>query len=600
MWKLIDKIEQREKQNSPFFSLEFFPPRTKAGAVNLFSRFDRLAAGGPLFIDITWGAGGGDPELDECTGSLSVASTSLNYCGLPTMLHLTAIGKTKAEILKILQRAKDAGIRNILALRGDMPNDENFSLSAQEMKYGVDLVKLIKSEYKDYFGICVAGYPNGHPDCTSFDDDLQYLKEKVDAGADFIITQLFFETQTFVTFVNRCREIGIKCPIIPGILPIQSYASLRHLMKLSKLRPPDSIVEVLEQKKDDDAAIRAFGVDIAARMCKELLASKLTIGFHFYTLNREVAVKEILLKLDMWKPTLTIKEKPWLTSANEKRANESIRPIFWSGRPKSYLMRTKDWDEFPNGRWGDSSSPAFGNLSEYYLFKTTDSSTKEQRLNMWGRSFKSVLDIGEVFCKYLEGKVSRLPWSEELSLAPETKSIQDRLIELNRRGILTTNSQPAVNGISSSDPVYGWGGEGGYVYQKAYLEFFICPCLFWKLVDILQNNFPWISYHAMNRVGKNFTNTPEKAVNAVTWGVFPGKEIIQPTVVDPESFPIWKDEAFEQWKDWGNLYEEDSRSRHIIDNIYDSYFLVNLVDNDFVNGDIFAPFAALKEEERTC
>jgi methylenetetrahydrofolate reductase (NADPH) len=200
----------------------------------------------------------------------------------------------------------------------------------------VDLVKFIREEEKDYFGICVAGYPNGHPDCTSFDEDLVYLKEKIDAGADFVITQLFFESQTFISFVERC--IGIKCPIIPGVLPIQSYASLRHLMKLSKIRPPDHIINELEAKKDDDAAIRSFGVSYATKMCRELLESKCTWGFHFYTLNRETAVIEILQNLSMWNPSMTVKEKPWLTSANQKRAGESIRPIFWSGRPKSYLM----------------------------------------------------------------------------------------------------------------------------------------------------------------------------------------------------------------------------------------------------------------------
>lgn len=114
------------------------------------------------------------------------------------------------------------------------------------------------------------------------------MKEKVDAGADFIITQLFFDSKTFIDFVHKCREIGILCPIIPGVLPIQSYASIRHLMKLSKLRPPAHILEEIEKRKDDDVAIRKYGVSIAVKLCREILESKTALGFHFYTLNREV------------------------------------------------------------------------------------------------------------------------------------------------------------------------------------------------------------------------------------------------------------------------------------------------------------------------
>jgi len=590
---LIEKIESRVAEEKPFFSLEFFPPRTKAGAVNLFARFDRLAVGEPLFIDVTWGAGGGDPSGNNCTGSLAVASNAINYCGLPTMLHLTSINISKEEIRTILNRAKDMGIRNILALRGDMPvNDQTYDPEQSEFKYASDLVRFIREEYGNFFGICVAGYPNGHPDCTSLEDDLENLKKKVEAGADFIITQLFFDADTFIQFVKKCRDIGINCPIIPGILPIQSFASIRHLMKLSKLRPPEKILKEIEARKDDDAAVRQYGVQIAVDMCKKILASKCTYGFHFYTLNRELAVKQIVQELGLWNPNgVCSKDMPWLCSANDKRQHEGIRPIFWSTRPKSYLMRTKDWDEYPNGRWGDSSSPAFGNLAEYYLFKSPGV-TSEQKKTMWGTSPVTVNELGETFCRFLRGEISCLPWSEEASLSPETKVLEERLINLNKHGILTTNSQPSVNGVSSSHPVHGWGGEGGYVYQKAYLEFFLSPELFRKLLEILKD-YASFTYHAINRAGESHANGSDN-VNAVTWGVFPQKEIIQPTVVDPESFPIWKDEAFELWKsEWQALYPEDSPSYELIDEIYDTYYLVNIVDNDFIGGDIFAPFERL-------
>lgn len=571
LWKCIDKIKHREQQGIPFFSAEFFPPRTEAGAINLFSKFDRLATGGPLFIDITWGAGGGDPmNVDLCTGSFFVASTAINYCGLPTMLHLTGFGNTKDEIRSILEKARISGIRNILALRGDEPSNTEY---VQEFMYASDLVRFIREETGDYFGICVAGYPNGHPDCKSFEDDLEHLKEKIDAGADFVITQLFYETEIFIKFVYRCREIGIKCPIIPGILPIQSYASLRHLMKLSKIKPPDDIIAELERNKNDDGAIRAFGIAHATKMCKEIMESKCTPGLHFYTLNQETAVIQIVKNLDLW--SAPVRNKPWLTSANEKRCNESIRPIFWSGRPKSYLMRTKD-NEFPNGRWGDSSSPSFGNLTNYYLFR------RVPRTNLLQSKLQSLQDISNIFCDFILGNSCYLPWCEDNVVSSETYIIRDDLLKLNRAMIFTINSQPAINGILSDDLTYGWGGCGGYVYQKAYLEFFMSPELLQLLIEALQE-YPNITYHALNRAGKSFYNST--TVNAVTWGVFPGKEIIQPTVVDPDTFPIWKEEAFEMWK-----YLYHGTCPEAISIIYDSYFLVNLVDNDYIHGNIFAVF----------
>lgn len=145
--------------------------------------------------------------------------------------------------------------------------------------------------------ICIAAYPLGHPDSISYEDDLKHLKDKCDAGADFIITQLFFKAETFVKFYRDCRAIGITCPIIPGILVIQSYDSLRHICKLSKLDVPENIVSQLDKMKDNDAAIREFGIQTTYDLCKDLMNSGVVNGLHFYTLNREVAVTEVLKKL---------------------------------------------------------------------------------------------------------------------------------------------------------------------------------------------------------------------------------------------------------------------------------------------------------------
>ncbi|XP_048077722.1 methylenetetrahydrofolate reductase (NADPH) isoform X6 [Ursus arctos] len=546
--RLREKMRRRMDSGDKWFSLEFFPPRTAEGAVNLISRFDRMGAGGPLFIDVTWHPAG-DPGSDKETSSMMIASTAVNYCGLETILHMTCCCQSREQITGYLQKARRLGLKNILALRG--------------------------------------GYPKGHPDAGSFEADLKYLKEKVSAGADFIITQLFFEADTFFQFVKACSEIGITCPILPGIFPIQGYHSLRQLVKLSKLEVPQQIKDVIEPIKDNDAAIRNYGIEQAVSLCQQLLTSGLVPGLHFYTLNREMATTEVLKRLGMWieDPRRPL---PWAVSAHPKRREEDVRPIFWASRPKSYIYRTQEWDEFPNGRWGNSSSPAFGELKDYYLFYLKSKSPREELLKMWGEELTSEESVFEVFAHYLSGepnqqgyKVTCLPWNDE-PLAAETSLMKEELLRVNRQGILTINSQPNINGKPSSDPIVGWGPSGGYVFQKAYLEFFTSRETVGALLQVLKKYELRVNYHIVDVKGENITNAPELQPNAVTWGIFPGREIVQPTVVDPVSFMFWKDEAFALWiEQWGKLYEEESPSRMIIQYIHDNYFLVNLVDNEF-------------------
>uniref|UniRef100_A0A667IQF6 Methylenetetrahydrofolate reductase n=2 Tax=Felinae TaxID=338152 RepID=A0A667IQF6_LYNCA len=522
--RLREKMRRRMESGDKWFSLEFFPPRTAQGAVNLISRFDRMGAGGPLFIDVTWHPAG-DPGSDKETSSMVIASTAVNYCGLETILHMTCCCQSREQITGYLHKAKRLGLKNILALRGD-PVGDQWEEEEGGFSYAADLVRHIRSEFGDYFDVCVAGYPKGHPDAGSFEADLKYLKEKVSAGADFIITQLFFEADTFFHFVKACSEIGITCPILPGIFPIQGYHSLRQLVKLSKLEVPQQIKDVIEPIKDNDAAIRNYGIEQAVSLCQELLTSGLVPGLHFYTLNREMATTEVLKRLGMWieDPRRPL---PWAVSAHPKRREEDVRPIFWASRPKSYIYRTQEWDEFPNGRWGNSSSPAFGELKDYYLFYLTSKSPREELLKMWGEELTGEESVFEVFACYLSG-------------------------------------EPNQNGY------------------KAYLEFFTSRETVGALLQVLKKYELRVNYHIVDVKGENITNAPELQPNAVTWGIFPGREIIQPTVVDPVSFMFWKDEAFALWiEQWGKLYEEESPSRMIIQYIHDNYFLVNLVDNEF-------------------
>ncbi|XP_033730545.1 methylenetetrahydrofolate reductase-like [Pecten maximus] len=281
------------------------------------------------------------------------------------------------------------------------------------------MVRLIKQEHGDDFSICVAGYPTGHPECTSYQEDLRHLKAKVDAGADFIITQLFFKASTFLQFVKDCRNIGINCPIIPGVLPIQAYQSLRHIVKLSRLEVPQEIIDTIEPIKDNDEAIRNYGVEQAVQMSRDLLNSGEVYGLHIYTLNREVATIEILKRLGMWKEDPQ-RALPFKVTANHMRCREDVRPIFWRCRPNSYVHRTSNWDEFPNGRWGNSSAASFGDLTDYYLFYLKNRSSRESLLKMWGDDLSCEQDVWDVFYHYITGqpnsggvKVSSLPWQDD-------------------------------------------------------------------------------------------------------------------------------------------------------------------------------------------
>lgn len=586
---LKDKVLTRVASGDKFFSLEFFPPRTKSGAINLLARFERMGMGNPLFVDVTWHPAG-NPAGDSETSSMMIAHSALNYVGLETMLHMTCVKLNQEEISNYLNKAKRLGIRNILALRGDAPNEENkWQMQEHGFNFATDLVRHIKSYFPNDFTVCVAGYPTGHPEATSYEDDILYLKEKVDAGADFIITQLFFKASTFKKFVDDCRAVGITCPIIPGILPIQSYDSLRHIVKLSKLEVPEDVQKVVQPLRGNDEAIRNYGIHQAVDMVRELFISGYAPGVHIYTLNREVAAVSILKRLGMWNSD-PAKPLPFKLAADPKRCQEDVRPIFWTKRSKTYIYRTRHWDEFPNGRWGNSSSPAFGELKDYYLFYLASKSPKEELKKMWGE-VTCEEDVWQVFSRYLSGeanadgiKVTKTIFNEDV-LDTETELIADKLAEVVAKGVITVNSQPSVNCVPSNDSRVGWGEPGGYVFQKAYLEFFTSESNVIALLQVL-GRYPGVNFQVINHDASfNCTNIKSLQPIAVTWGVFPGSEIKQPTVVDPISFDAWREEAFGLWMEqWAKLYDEGSVSRKVIANIAESYLLVNLVDNDFPMG----------------
>lgn len=592
--RIADKIKAREEDNRTFFSFEYFPPKTDQGVNNLYTRAERMAAVEPLFCDVTWGAGGSTSDL-----TLDLSGNIQKYLGIDVMMHLTCTNMPSGKVLEGLESAKKRGIRNILALRGDPPAGKEWVKCEDGFEHGSDLVSFIRANYNDYFGICVAGYPEGHPagyldDKMSFDEEMEYLKKKVDAGADFIITQMFYDVDCFLDFVKKCRDNGIKVPILPGILPIQNYRGFQKMTGFCKTQVPKAILDGIEAVKDDDNAVKEFGINVGVDMCTKILKSGLCPGIHFYTLNLENAVMRIIDKLNLIPQTESIRSLPWRPATTDnKRRREDVRPIYWANRPKSYVERTGAWDDFPNGRWALHDSPAYGDLSTYHLLGGGGWASENDR-NDAGRRYGEVRnfdDVKDVFTRFQKRELTRLPWSETEELATETSLIIVPLVWMNRNGLLTINSQPRVNAAPSSDVTVGWGGSGGYVYQKAYVEFFAKK----EIVDTLfeaAKDFPALTIYAAMANSDDVRSTAKgETTCAVTWGVFPDREIVQPTVVDSKSFRVWKDEAFNVWTNvWGELYAVDSQSRTVLKEMKDTMYLVNVVDNDFVGGDIFAVF----------
>ncbi|KAI0206397.1 methylenetetrahydrofolate reduct [Astrocystis sublimbata] len=567
-----DMVTEAERTEKPSFSFEYFPPKTAQGVQNLYDRMERMSDFGPKFVDITWGAGGRIAEL-----TCDMVLQAQTFLGLETCMHLTCTDMGEDKVNDALERAYKAGCTNILALRGDPPREkEKWEATDGGFQYARDLVAHIRNKYGNHFDIGVAGYPEGCDDNKDEDSLLDHLKEKIDLGGTFIVTQMFYDADNFVRWVGRVREKGILVPIIPGIMPIATYASFLRRANHMNCKVPEKWMAALEPIKNDDAAVRETGKVLVAELCRQIMAAGI-VHLHFYTMNLAQATRMVLEELE-WLPSSQRPRQqplPWKQSLGFGRREEDVRPIFWRNRNKSYISRTQDWDEFPNGRWGDSRSPAFGELDAYGIGLT---GSNESNRKKWGEP-QSVRDIATLFIRYLEKDLDALPWSEA-PLAGEAVSIKDDLINLNKRGFITINSQPAINGAKSTDPIYGWGPANGYVYQKAYLELFLHPELYGEVIRRIEDR-DTLSYYAVNQAGTFTTNAPSEGPNAVTWGVFPGKEIVQPTIVESVSFLAWKDEAYRLGNDWARCHEASSPSRALIEGMMNNWYLINIVNNDF-------------------
>ena len=281
----------------PSFSFEFFPPRTDEGERNLGRALAELSRMDPTFVSVTYGAAGSTTQKRK---TVDIVSSIKATHGLEAMAHFTCVGATVGELREMLDAMRDSGIKNVLALRGDPPAGETeWTATEGGLEYSRELIELIRNEYD--FTIGAACFPEVHIHAESAESDLRYCKEKVDAGARFLITQLFFENATYWEFVARAREAGIDVPIIPGIMPITSYSQIRRITSLCGSNIPDHLLRELGLRADQPDAVADFGVAYATLQCADLLA-KGAPGIHFYTLNRSTATRAILSALRCMAP----------------------------------------------------------------------------------------------------------------------------------------------------------------------------------------------------------------------------------------------------------------------------------------------------------
>ncbi|KAG9044231.1 hypothetical protein FS837_008589 [Tulasnella sp. UAMH 9824] len=571
--KLTEKLSQRDGQ-TPFFTFEFFPPRTDQGFTNLLARISRLTPLNPLAISVTWGAGGSTRER-----SMDLAGMSQARFGVDTIMHLTCTNMEQGMVEDALREAKDREITNLLALRGDPPRGSEFWLPIDPgFTHAIDLVKYIKSspEFADYFCVGVAGYPDGHPDGQPLDQQMQHLKAKVDAGADYIITQLFYDVDNFKDWVRRVREAGITVPIIPGVMPIQNHTSFLRMAKLCGAKIPPEITAALEPIRNDDQKVKDYGVELATTIVKSITEdTSLGIrGVHFCTLNLEKSVRRILDALgwthESHRPRNQIIDsapaEPHLPSqvAISPEHASKVAVTALSNPPASLSVpqssgqedgsTTTDiagvsstWDEFPNGRFGDPSSPAYGVGSgdQWDPGAGGLGVSRAEAISQWGTPI-SIEDLNAIFTRHLNSdpRTPTTPFSPDPLLA-ESRMILPQLLDMTLKGWWTVGSQPAVDSAPSNDEIVGWGPAGGYVFQKSFVEFFCDEDSLRELEARVREENGWVTWYAANS----------------------------------------QEEAFNIWSQWALLYPPNSETRVLLEKMRDTRWLVSIVHHNFKEPD---------------
>ncbi len=275
--------------NQPTFSFELFPPKTEEGYKKLLATIPLLCALGPDFISCTYGAGGGSREK-----TLDIVAHIQNDLHVASVAHLTCVLHTKKEIKDILNEMKRRGITRVLALRGDTPKDNpNWTPQKNNFKYSWELVAFIRKHFGDYFNIGVAGFPEGHILCPDRDQDARYLKNKIDKGADYVITQLFFNNQDYFDYVDRLRKLGVTQRIIPGILPIGDYPGLVRFCAVCGASIPEAVHAIFKPLARDPEKTLAAGINFCLKQCRDLLQRGVP-SLHFYILNKAHPIDVII------------------------------------------------------------------------------------------------------------------------------------------------------------------------------------------------------------------------------------------------------------------------------------------------------------------
>jgi methylenetetrahydrofolate reductase (NADPH) len=285
------KIRDLFCREEPVYSFEFFPPKTAQGERSLLETVARLKDLRPSFVSVTYGAGGSTREK-----TLEIVTQIKREFEIEAMAHLTCVGHDREEIRAILDRLEEGGIENVLPLRGDPPQGAaSFVPHRNGFTHAAELVHFIR---RQGYSFCLggAGYPEGHVECRDLDLDVQFLKQKVVAGVDFLITQLFFDNADYFTFVARARRTAIDVPIVPGIMPITNVAQIERITALCGAKIPTPLRERMEAAGEDEEVLHRVGVDYSVEQCRELLAAGAP-GIHFYTLNKSPATAAILAEL---------------------------------------------------------------------------------------------------------------------------------------------------------------------------------------------------------------------------------------------------------------------------------------------------------------
>src|SRR3982751_4520187 len=276
--------------DEPVFSFEFFPPKTPEGEATLQETLNALGDLDPSFVSVTYGAGGTTRER-----TVEITKSIKQDLGIEAMAHLSCVGEPKERLSEILGELRDVGIENVLALRGDPPRGETeWKPHPGGLHYSIDLIELIARDFD--FCVGAACFPEVHPDAPNLEHDLRYAKQKVEAGASFLITQLFFDNDLDFDFVEEARSAGIPVPLIPGIMPITNYKQIKTITGMCGASIPEDLGQRLDERADDPEAVAELGVAYATLQCSDLLARGAP-GIHFYTLNRSPATRAILAAL---------------------------------------------------------------------------------------------------------------------------------------------------------------------------------------------------------------------------------------------------------------------------------------------------------------